>query len=168
MASFATSFSSSINNSLAEIQSAAAGDFSSGGGFGGGFSGGGGGGFGGFEDFFGGGRSRRQPDFNGPRRGDDMTFRLDIDFDEALLTEVDHALSSAVMQAERRVAAALEADDYATALDELAALRKPVDLFFERVMVMDDDLDVRANRLRLLNRFVGVFANVADFGLMAR
>ena len=45
---------------------------------------GGGGGFGGFEDFFGGGRSRRQPDFNGPRRGDDMTFRLDIDFDEAL------------------------------------------------------------------------------------
>jgi molecular chaperone DnaJ len=43
-----------------------------------------GGGFGGFEDFFGGGRSRHQPDFNGPRRGDDMTFRLDIDFDEAL------------------------------------------------------------------------------------
>ena len=93
---------------------------------------------------------------------------LGVDFDEALLTEVDHALSSAVMQAERRVAAALEADDYATALDELAALRKPVDLFFERVMVMDDDLDVRVNRLRLLNRFVGVFANVADFGLMAR
>ncbi len=93
---------------------------------------------------------------------------LGVDFDEALLTEVDHALSSAVVQAERRVAAALEADDYATALDELAALRKPVDLFFERVMVMDDDLDVRANRLRLLNRFVGVFANVADFGLMAR
>ncbi len=45
----------------------------------------GGGGFGGFEDFFGGGgRSRRAADPNGPRRGDDMTFRLDIDFDEAL------------------------------------------------------------------------------------
>ncbi len=46
----------------------------------------GGGGFGGFEDFFGGGggRSRRAADPNAPRRGDDMTFRLDIDFDEAL------------------------------------------------------------------------------------
>ena len=46
---------------------------------------GGGGGFGGFEDLFGGGgRSRRAADPNAPRRGDDMTFRLDIDFDEAL------------------------------------------------------------------------------------
>ena len=46
---------------------------------------GGGGGFGGFEGFFGGGgRSRRATDPNAPRRGDDMTFRLDIDFDEAI------------------------------------------------------------------------------------
>ena len=44
----------------------------------------GGGGFGGFEDFFGGGRSRRQADSTGPQRGDDMTFRLEIDFDEAI------------------------------------------------------------------------------------
>ncbi len=49
------------------------------------FGGHGGGGFGGFGDFFGGGgRSRRTVDPNAPRRGDDMTFRLDIDFDEAL------------------------------------------------------------------------------------
>lgn len=49
------------------------------------FGGRGGGGFGGFEDLFGGGRrARRQADPNGPRRGDDMTFRLDIDFDEAI------------------------------------------------------------------------------------
>ena len=45
---------------------------------------GGGGGFG-FEQFFGGGGRRRQrEDPNGPRRGEDMTFRLEIDFDEAL------------------------------------------------------------------------------------
>ena len=50
------------------------------GGRGGGFSGS----FGGFEDMFGGGRSRRQADPNAPQRGDDMTFRLEIDFDEAL------------------------------------------------------------------------------------
>ncbi len=48
--------------------------------------GGRGGGFGGFEDLFGGmgGASRRQADPNGPQRGDDMTYRLEIDFDEAI------------------------------------------------------------------------------------
>ena len=45
--------------------------------------GGRGGHFGGFEEFFGGGRSRRV-DPNAPERGDDMTMELDIDFDEAL------------------------------------------------------------------------------------
>ena len=40
---------------------------------------------GGFSEFFGGGRrTRRQADPNAPRRGEDMTFRLDIDFDEAM------------------------------------------------------------------------------------
>ena len=49
------------------------------------FGGRGGGSFGGFGDFFGGGgSSRRQRDPNAPRDGDDMSFRLDIDFDEAL------------------------------------------------------------------------------------
>lgn len=41
-----------------------------------------GGGFGGFESFFGGGRQQSDP--NGARDGEDMTFRLDIDFDEAI------------------------------------------------------------------------------------
>lgn len=41
------------------------------------------GGFSGFGDFFG-GSSRRQADPNAPERGDDMTFRLDIEFDEAI------------------------------------------------------------------------------------
>ena len=47
------------------------------------FGGRAGGGFGGFDEFFGGGR-RRRADHNAPQRGDDMTMRLDIDFDEAL------------------------------------------------------------------------------------
>ena len=50
------------------------------------FSGGGfGGGGRGFSSFFGGGgRRSAQPDPNAPRRGDDLTYRLDIDFDEAI------------------------------------------------------------------------------------
>ena len=93
---------------------------------------------------------------------------LGTDVDEGLINEVEHALFCAVVQAEGRVARALEADDYQAALSELAGLRKPVDLFFERIMVMDEDQSLRENRLRLLNRFVGVFQGVADFGKMAR
>lgn len=93
---------------------------------------------------------------------------LGTEVDEGLINEVEHALFCAVVQAEGRVARALEADDYQAALSELAGLRKPVDLFFERIMVMDEDQSLRENRLRLLNRFVGVFQDVADFGKMAR
>ena len=73
-----------------------------------------------------------------------------------------------MVQAESRVAAALLADDYAAALKDLASLRKPIDLFFERIMVMDENLALRENRMKLLNRFVSVFENVADFGVMAK
>ena len=41
---------------------------------------------------------------------------------------------------------------------------RPSTRFFADVMVMDEDAALRENRLRLLNRFVAVFANVADFG----
>ena len=93
---------------------------------------------------------------------------LGTEVDEGLINEVEHALFCAVVQAEGRVARALEADDYQAALSELAGLRKPVDMFVERIMVMDEDQKLRENRLRLLNRFVGVFQGVADFGKMAR
>ena len=93
---------------------------------------------------------------------------LGTDVDESLAGEVEHALFSAVVQAEGCVARALEADDYRTALSELASLRAPIDLFFDRIMVMDEDEKLRENRLRMLNRFVNVFQDVADFGKMAR
>ena len=93
---------------------------------------------------------------------------LGSDVDEGLLTEPERPLAAAVAQAEGTVAAALEADSFAAALSELAALRAPIDGFFADVMVMDEDPALRDNRLRLLNRFVAVFANVADFGKMAK
>ncbi|RMG38904.1 MAG: glycine--tRNA ligase subunit beta, partial [Gammaproteobacteria bacterium] len=52
--------------------------------------------------------------------------------------------------------------DYATALKTLAALRQPVDRFFDEVMVMTDDAARRANRLALLSRLQGLFLRVAD------
>ena len=84
------------------------------------------------------------------------------------LTAVETALAEAVATAEGNVAAALADDRYADALVALAALRAPVDEFFDTTMVMDEDPEVRANRLKLLNRFANVFAHVADFSQMAK
>jgi glycyl-tRNA synthetase beta chain len=52
--------------------------------------------------------------------------------------------------------------EYANALGRLAQLRPAVDEFFDQVMVMDDDLKLRANRLALLAQLQGLFAGVAD------
>lgn len=94
--------------------------------------------------------------------------KLGTEVNEGLLSEVEQALVRAVGQAESNVASALENNNYAAALSELAALRKPIDLFFENTMVMDEDQALRENRLRLLNSFVAVFANVADFALLSK
>ena len=91
-----------------------------------------------------------------------------IDVDESLLTEQSHALAAAITEAEDKVEKALADDDYSEAIADLAALRAPIDDFFENVMVMDENESVRANNMKLLNRFVSVFANVADFGKMAK
>ncbi|WP_018233060.1 glycine--tRNA ligase subunit beta [Thioalkalivibrio thiocyanodenitrificans] len=51
---------------------------------------------------------------------------------------------------------------YTEGLAALAALRDPVDHFFDTVMVMADDAAVRDNRLALLNSLSGLFLEVAD------
>ncbi|MBX9033231.1 glycine--tRNA ligase subunit beta [Gordonibacter massiliensis (ex Traore et al. 2017)] len=94
--------------------------------------------------------------------------QLGDEVDEALMGDAERALLSAVGDVEARASAALASDDYASALAALATLRGPIDAFFADVLVMDEDESVRANRLRLLNRFVDVFASVADFGKMAK
>jgi glycyl-tRNA synthetase beta chain len=60
------------------------------------------------------------------------------------------------------VAAATAQREYAGALGHLAQLRPAVDAFFDQVMVMDDNPELRANRLSLLAQLQGFFAGVAD------
>ncbi|MGL5485191.1 MAG: DALR anticodon-binding domain-containing protein, partial [Shewanella sp.] len=52
------------------------------------------------------------------------------------------------------------------ALTRLAALREPVDTFFNEVMVMADDEALKANRLALLNNLRNLFLQVADISLL--
>ena len=91
-----------------------------------------------------------------------------IDLDEAALGEVEIALRDATDTASAKVTKALAAQDYEGALRALAALRVPIDTFFDEVMIMDDDPVKRANRLALLNRFVSVFSSVADFSHLVK
>lgn len=60
----------------------------------------------------------------------------------------------------------LAEEDFEAAMGDMAALRGPVDAFFEAVTVNAEDGDVRQNRLNLLSRIRAVMNQVADFGLI--
>jgi len=53
--------------------------------------------------------------------------------------------------------------NYIVALTEISSLRHPIDLFFDKVMVMVDDERIRANRLALLQTLLQEFSTIADF-----
>ena len=94
--------------------------------------------------------------------------KLGVDADESIMGEAELELVKACNEGERAVSEALEAGDYEGATAALAQLRAPIDRFFVDVLVMDEDNDVRDNRLRLLNRFAKVFEGVADIGALSR
>ncbi len=93
---------------------------------------------------------------------------LGDEVDSSLFTAPEQTLAQATAAASTKVAEAIEGGDYPAALTALASLRGPIDAFFDEVLIMDDDLRLRENRLKLLNRFVGVFASVADFGKISQ
>ncbi|MGE3530098.1 MAG: glycine--tRNA ligase subunit beta, partial [Methyloceanibacter sp.] len=75
----------------------------------------------------------------------------------------EQALAKAVDQVERSASAAIAREDFAAAMAEMAKLRAPVDAFFDSVTVNTQEPDLRANRLRLLNRIRATTLAVADF-----
>jgi glycyl-tRNA synthetase beta chain len=52
---------------------------------------------------------------------------------------------------------------YKAALEKISELRPSVDLFFEKVLVMDEDQEVRRNRIALLGSLLKEFSTIADF-----
>ena len=93
---------------------------------------------------------------------------LGSDVDASLLGDAERALLAACDEGGSKVASALGEKDFRAAIDALAELKTPIDRFFDDVLVMDDDTEVRENRLRLLNRFVEVFVGIADIGALSR
>lgn len=84
-------------------------------------------------------------------------------FDENLFTEpAEKALGNRVLGLEGEVERLLAGQRYTEVLERLAELRPVVDEFFDGVMVMVEDAQVRTNRLALLARLRGLFLGVAD------
>ena len=77
------------------------------------------------------------------------------------------ALHGALVDVVPRADAAFETGDYAESLQVLAALRAPVDAFFDGVMVNADDPALRANRLGLLAKLHGAMNRVADISKLS-
>jgi len=75
----------------------------------------------------------------------------------------EQALIAALDAAGAKVAPAIEAEDFAGAMAELASLRGPIDAFFNDVTVNDADENKRRTRLALLEKIRAAVHNVADF-----
>ena len=90
-------------------------------------------------------------------------------FDAALFVlPEEKALEVAFKNLRPGIDRAFEASDYTGALKALAALRAPVDAFFDKVMVMDKDARVRANRIGFLGMLHGAMNRVADLSKLAK
>jgi len=85
---------------------------------------------------------------------------------ELLQDAAEKALATQVAALQAELAPLFAAGDYQAALTRLAALREPVDTFFNEVMVMADDEALKANRLALLNNLRNLFLQVADISLL--
>ncbi|MGA9355563.1 MAG: glycine--tRNA ligase subunit beta [Terriglobales bacterium] len=84
----------------------------------------------------------------------------------ALVEESEKELAARIPQTARVVEQLKASRNYDQALLEIARLRPAIDKFFEKVMVMVDDDQLRANRLALLRTLVKEFSTIADFSEM--
>ncbi|MBL6968873.1 MAG: glycine--tRNA ligase subunit beta [Gammaproteobacteria bacterium] len=98
------------------------------------------------------------------KKADDV---VDGQVDVALLEEeAEKSLHSRLDQIRQQLDDALQQNDYGTALKLLSGLRGSVDQFFDTVMVMADDQDIRNNRLALLSQLRNQFLRIADISLL--
>jgi glycyl-tRNA synthetase beta chain len=92
--------------------------------------------------------------------GVEYSFGADVKFAE---TDEERALFTALDTAEPAIKAAIKAEDFPAAMTAIAALRAPIDAFFEAVQVNTDSQIVRRNRLNLLHRIRAAGQQIADF-----
>lgn len=90
--------------------------------------------------------------------------RYEGEAEEALFTEIQEIeLHRALSAARAGIGRALDGEQFGEAMTILAALRAPVDAFFDHVKVNCPDADLRINRLKLLSQIRSALGRVADF-----
>jgi glycyl-tRNA synthetase beta chain len=95
--------------------------------------------------------------------------KADAHVNERLLKEdAEKALYSATQQIAPQARSQFESGDYTGSLQTLAALRGPVDAFFDGVMVNAEEADLRLNRLGLLATLHQAMNRVADLSRLAQ
>jgi len=93
---------------------------------------------------------------------------VDAHVSPVLLKEpAEMALYSAMQDVLPRAQALFEGGDYTGSLQALAALRSPVDAFFDGVMVNAEEMDLRLNRQGLLKSLFDAMNRVADLSRLA-
>jgi len=93
---------------------------------------------------------------------------VDAHVSEVLLKEpAEKALYAAMKDVTPKANAQFEAGDYTASLKTLAALRAPVDAFFDGVMVNAEAMDLRLNRQGLLKTLHNAMNRVADLSRLA-
>ncbi len=91
--------------------------------------------------------------------GVEYSYGPDVKFAE---TDTERALFAALDAAQAKIAPAMAAEDFRAAMAAMAALRAPIDAFFESVVVNAENQMVRRNRLNLLHRIRSICRSVAD------
>ena len=84
--------------------------------------------------------------------------------DPSRLSEnVEKNLYQAFVEAKEKIEGSLDRRDYESALQEMIQMKKPIDDFFDGIMVMVEDEVIRNNRLALLDSIGQLFLRIADF-----
>ncbi len=91
--------------------------------------------------------------------GVEYSYGADVKFAE---TDEERALFKALDDAEALIKPAMEKQDFTTAMSAMAALRGPIDAFFDAVQINSDNGTIRRNRLNLLSRIRSICSSVAD------
>ncbi|PKM92897.1 MAG: glycine--tRNA ligase subunit beta [Elusimicrobia bacterium HGW-Elusimicrobia-4] len=86
------------------------------------------------------------------------------DVDENLLKEQEEKeLYQKFLETKNKIEQLFKNGDYAAFLNELVLLRKPVDNFFDKVLIMVQNEEIKTNRLALLSVIYNQFIKIADF-----
>jgi glycyl-tRNA synthetase beta chain len=82
---------------------------------------------------------------------------------EKLANQAEKDLYQNLTACEQDLESPLAAKDYDAVLNRLSQLKAPIDVFFDEVLVLDEDATLRQNRLAVLTRIANLFQQMADF-----